>query len=252
MVGVTYFPANNPVLAFWNAIALLSMGASLVRDRIKVLWFISLPGMVLHELAHWVTGFFLNAHPLDMVLFPERVGRSWALGHVKFGNIRWYNSLVVGLAPLSLFALGYYFLSSVRPAPDGQFSALSLLTAFMVVQCFLSGMPSGQDWTVAFSPFVRVGSARSGSSRPGRSVLRPMPGPIVRDLSRSVPVPSGPKPLFKSRYDFCRDWPALLAACGGDVAKADRLVGLELRRSPSAAPDVLVSLALSSLRSDRW
>lgn len=56
---------------------------------------------------------------------------------------------------------------------------------------------------------------------------------------------------FRSKYDFCRDWPVLLSACLGDVHKAHRLVEVEARRSPTAAPDTLVTYALLSLSTDR-
>lgn len=59
-----------------------------------------------------------------------------------------------------------------------------------------------------------------------------------------------PKP-FRSKYDFCRDWPALVSACLGDEQKAHRLVEYEARRGSTASPDTLVTYALLSLRSDR-
>ena len=65
--------------------------------RAIVLW----PGTVVHELLHWIVGFLLNAQPVSMSLWPRRISdRQWALGSVSFRNVRWYNAIFVGLAPL--------------------------------------------------------------------------------------------------------------------------------------------------------
>ena len=65
--------------------------------RAVVLW----PGTLVHELLHWIVGFVLNAKPVSMTLLPRRLSdRQWALGSVAFRNVRWYNAVFVGLAPL--------------------------------------------------------------------------------------------------------------------------------------------------------
>ena len=55
----------------------------------------------------------------------------------------------------------------------------------------------------------------------------------------SVTAPSVP------RFGYCRRYPDLLALCDGSVVRADRLVDVEAKSSPSAAPDVWVNLAIS-------
>lgn len=60
-----------------------------------------LPGTLLHEVLHLLVGTLLNARPVSMSLWPRRAGNGqWILGSVGFVNVRWYNAVFIGLAPL--------------------------------------------------------------------------------------------------------------------------------------------------------
>ena len=74
-------------------------------------------------------------------------------------------------------------------------------------------------------------AAVTPTSRPSATAT-PRPAPAVTP----PPVP---------RFDYCRRYPDLLALCDGSVVGADRLVDVEAKSSPSAAPDVWVNLAIS-------
>lgn len=89
---------------------------------------------------------------------------------------------------------------------------------------------------------------RSPVSRHSHAVSDPQSRSVASILSS---LPPHEVKSYRSKYDFCRDWPVLLSACLGDVHKAHRLVEVEARRSPSAAPDTLVTYALLSLSRDR-
>jgi hypothetical protein len=71
---------------------------------------------------------------------------------------------------------------------------------------------------------------------------RPRPAPPLRPVTVTAP----PVP----RYDYCRRYPDLLALCGGDVTRADRLVDIESKSSATAAPDAWVNLAISRFTMD--
>ena len=63
-----------------------------------------LPGTLIHEALHLAVGLLLKGKPVSMSLWPRRVGHGqWVLGSVGFVNLRWYNAVFIGLAPLLAF-----------------------------------------------------------------------------------------------------------------------------------------------------
>ena len=52
-------------------------------------------------------GWLSNGRPAGLQLLPRRSARGYVLGSVTCNNVRWYNGLFIGLAPLALlpFAL---------------------------------------------------------------------------------------------------------------------------------------------------
>ena len=70
---------------------------------------INIPGTLLHESAHFIVGYLLNASPSSFDLFPKRQGDYYVMGSVSFKNIQFYNAIPASLAPLLLLVIGYYF-----------------------------------------------------------------------------------------------------------------------------------------------
>lgn len=63
--------------------------------------FFVLPGTFVHELLHLSVGLILNGKPVSISLWPRRVGHTqWVLGSVGFANLRWYNAVFIGMAPM--------------------------------------------------------------------------------------------------------------------------------------------------------
>ena len=87
----------------------------------------------------------------------------------------------------------------------------------------------------------RSAAAVTPTSRPSATVT-PRPAAAATATPRSAPTVT-PPPV--PRFDYCRRYPDLLALCDGSVVRADRLVDVESKSSPSAAPDVWVNLAIS-------
>ncbi|HJV74787.1 MAG TPA: hypothetical protein VJ654_11235 [Noviherbaspirillum sp.] len=57
--------------------------------------------MILYEPAHFFVGEMTNARSVHLSVFPRRATvNHWVLGSVSFTNIRWHNSVFVGLAQL--------------------------------------------------------------------------------------------------------------------------------------------------------
>ena len=75
-----------------------------------------LPGTFVHELLHLIVGVILNGKPVSLSLWPRRANRGqWILGSVGFANLRWYNAMFIGLAPVLAIAVAMLF----APSPNG-------------------------------------------------------------------------------------------------------------------------------------
>lgn len=108
------------------------------------------PGTLAHELAHFFTGWLLAARPVALSVWPRALpDGSWLYGRVLFANLRWWNKVPVGLAPLSLFpAAGWLVLhSTALPL----FSANGLGFKLLAVQLAYAAWPSSQDFRHAVS-----------------------------------------------------------------------------------------------------
>lgn len=78
--------------------------------------FFLLPGTFIHELLHLMVGLVLNGKPVTISLWSRRAGQGqWILGSVGFANLRWYNSVFIGLAPLLAIVVAML----IAPAPSG-------------------------------------------------------------------------------------------------------------------------------------
>lgn len=102
-----------------------------------------LPGTLIHELLHLVVGLILNGKPVSLSLWPRRVNHGqWVLGCVGFENLRWYNAVFVGMAPLLAFA-GAMLLA---PSPRGWSPKISDLQHWAIAAPVLAMcLPSGVD-----------------------------------------------------------------------------------------------------------
>ena len=107
-----------------------------------------------------------------------------------------------------------------------------IVAAFLFRHFLRYSLRNGPRW--GKSPVPRVKHRSAPAVRP-RPVLRSRPATVT-----APPVP---------RFGYCRRYPDLLALCGGSVVRADRLVDVEAKSSPSAAPDVWVNLAISRFSS---
>ena len=90
--GFAYLTAVSGYLA---PIILLRLGT--VSHSVVVI-----QGTLLYELAYRITGALCGGRPLGLRLSPRYSGRQMVLGSVEFANLRWYNGVFIGLAPLSL------------------------------------------------------------------------------------------------------------------------------------------------------
>lgn len=112
---------------------------------------VSLPGTIGHELLHFLVGTVTLAKPVKVSLLPKfhRDG-SATLGYVMFSNIRWYNALWVGFAPLlalpAAFVLVYLRAAHVPPLEPVEL-AWSYVAASLAYSC----LPSRADVDIVLS-----------------------------------------------------------------------------------------------------
>jgi hypothetical protein len=69
---------------------------------------VNLPGVFLHESMHYIAVLIFNGKPTNFSLFPkQQQDGSWIGGFVNFSNLRWYNAMPIGLAPLLILLLAW-------------------------------------------------------------------------------------------------------------------------------------------------
>lgn len=144
------FSTSNVVDLSAHTIALLAvMLALLALRRWPLLFALSIwPGTLSHELLHWLAGWLTGAKPVSMSVIPRRKpDGGWVLGSVSFSNLRWWNSLPVGLAPMALLPAGVYLFVKSSTLPLLSFHSIGI--KLIAVQWLIAGWPSPRDWSHA-------------------------------------------------------------------------------------------------------
>jgi len=110
-------------------------------------FLVAFPGVVLHELAHYVTAVILRGRPEPISLVPKkRPDGVWVLGSVTFVPT-WWNAGFVALAPLYVLPLiGWVVYWNLHAG-----SVDEVLIGGYLLACIAWGFrPSRTDWGVAF------------------------------------------------------------------------------------------------------
>ena len=145
-------PAHD--LVFWTyLLAVTAMAATLhwTRGMPRFFSLLSLPGTIGHEVLHFLIGTLTLAKPVKASLLPKfhRDG-STTLGYVMFANIRWYNALFVGLAPLLALPFAFW-LVSYRATQIPPWSWWELLWGYIAANLAYSCLPSHADVEIVLS-----------------------------------------------------------------------------------------------------
>jgi hypothetical protein len=124
------------------------------RGNIVLFWILASPGVILHELAHWMVA-FVTLGPGFIQLWPRRMGSAWSLGRVPIHNPAWYNAAFIGLAPLLLIPLAYFVFRYGTPAALHWTNAWRVpVTAFLAAECLLECVPSWPDLRMASKQLI--------------------------------------------------------------------------------------------------
>ena len=142
-----------------GAIAVYLVLFVLLRPKAALFSLVVLPGTLLHELSHWVAGIVLGGRPGGLRLVPARRGNQLMLGSVEFANLRWYNGVFIGLAPLSLLPAALA-LVAWRIGHGATFGVAGAGWAYVAANLVYAAGPSRQDLRiVAISRWMLVSAA---------------------------------------------------------------------------------------------
>jgi hypothetical protein len=111
-------------------------------------WFVTLPGTIFHEGAHYLSALLLNGQPTTFSIFPTWENGSIAtLGHVV-SHPNWYNAAIVGLSPLLLLPLALFF---AWLAATQMTVRKRILFLYFASCAWAACLPSPQDVSIAMS-----------------------------------------------------------------------------------------------------
>ncbi len=91
----------------------------LLRNHIVFFWFAALPGIIVHEISHWIIAFLTIGQPGFPRFMPARVPGGYVMARVPIRHATWYNGAMIGLSPLLLLPLAYQVLHLGTPARSG-------------------------------------------------------------------------------------------------------------------------------------
>jgi hypothetical protein len=133
--------ADRPVVLVWPLVFFLAGRAF---RRVSWLYVIFvLPGTVLHEGAHWLSGLLLGARPARFSVMPKFERDGICLGHVGFSRLRWWNALPVGLAPLILLPVGVALI--LHGGQERLLHPGMVARGYLAIQCLGGCCPSSTD-----------------------------------------------------------------------------------------------------------
>ena len=119
--------------------------------RLRPVFFLAvLPATLAHELMHWGAAFLLHGKPSGFRLIPQRSSDSYVLGAVRCTNVRWYNGLFIGLAPLVWLPVALALLGW-RVHGHAGIHGRELAWAYAIACLAYAAIPSWQDIKVALA-----------------------------------------------------------------------------------------------------
>jgi hypothetical protein len=125
------------------------LGLLRISRRLGVLFFVAaFPATLAHELMHWFVGLLTFGQPSGLHLIPARRAGGYALGAVTCDNVRWYNGLLIGLAPLWLLPLALVLLAW-RVRAGAALDAADLGWSYAIACLTYASLPSRQDLRIA-------------------------------------------------------------------------------------------------------
>ena len=142
---------HTPVGALYLAAVLGLLGLLLALRRLAPVFFVAIfPATVVHELMHFGAALLLKGKPSGFGLIPRRRKDGYVLGSVCCANVRWYNGLFIGLAPLALLVVAV-ILSAWRVRGFVAMNGGEVLWIYTIACITYAAIPSWQDIKVALT-----------------------------------------------------------------------------------------------------
>ncbi len=138
--------ANGKLYAL--AVMVILVFLFLIRRLGAVYFVTTFPVTLAHEFMHLLLGFLTYGQPCGFRVLPRRSARGYVLGSVTCRNVRWYNGLFIGFAPVLLLALA---LLSWRLRASPEVGALEAAWAYALACLIYASLPSWQDLRVALA-----------------------------------------------------------------------------------------------------
>lgn len=140
---------TSPAGARYLLAVVALLGLLLIGRRLGVLFFVAaFPATLAHELMHWFVGLLTFGQPSGLRLIPARRAGGYALGAVTCHNVRWYNGLFIGLAPLWLLPFALVLLVW-RVRAGAALDTAELGWSYAIACLTYASLPSWQDLRVA-------------------------------------------------------------------------------------------------------
>ena len=144
-------PFQLPTLSAFDLafIALVLVAMRLARRWALLFALLVWPGTILHELAHWLMAMMLGGQPSSLSVVPVRTERGWRLGSVGIRQVRWFNALPIGIAPLLLAPVAVLALMQAARVDAASWVHWALL--YVAASAAMSCLPSLVDWKLVAS-----------------------------------------------------------------------------------------------------
>ncbi|TCV88979.1 hypothetical protein [Sulfurirhabdus autotrophica] len=114
-----------------------------------VFFLMVLPGTIAHELSHFLLGALTFGRPRNFSIIPKRQGEGYVLGSVSLANVRWYNGLFIGFAPLLLLPAAILLIKWRVASHPVVYFAHELLWVYCAANLIHGCIPSTQDIRIA-------------------------------------------------------------------------------------------------------
>jgi hypothetical protein len=128
------------VLVFWLVLLLAAQRRT---------WHIALlgfPGVVLHELMHFLVGLILFAKPVSFSLIPQRSNNGWQFGSVSFKGLTLLNAAPVAYAPFLLIGVAWFsFHHWMLALFISQQYIAWIITGYLIACALFYSIPSSKD-----------------------------------------------------------------------------------------------------------
>jgi hypothetical protein len=130
---------------------MVMLGLLLLTRRLGVIYFVTtFPVTLAHELMHLLLGFLTYGQPCRFRVWPRRSAGGYVLGSVTCRNVRWYNGLFIGFAPMLLLPFALTLLIwRLHAQPD--MNPVEATWVYAVACLTYASLPSWQDIRVALA-----------------------------------------------------------------------------------------------------